>query len=463
MRPVALSAWLLPLVLLSAPAEAQVPHPKGQLVEGIAAAADPSQTYTLYLPSAYDPARKWPVLLVLDPRGRSVVAAELFREAAERYGWILISSNDTRSDGGWEPNRKALSALWPEANQRYASDPKRLYAAGFSGTVLVAWNLGFSTNGLAGVIAACGRHEARTQPVTWAQYSATGTADFNYLPTLAMEDELDRAQATHRLAVFDGPHAWMPKEMATAAVEWLEALAMKQGLRTKDPALAQELYSRDLARAKSELDAGDLRTALTAYRSIADTYASLLDASEAAKLAGTLAASKASQELERAEKTARRYEEGQLIRAQQALGAWQTAEIAPPAPALSTSLGVRGLLKQSAQSDSIGLAARRVLAAIGVQVGFYMPRELVEKKRFKEAATLYEVATEIRPGDPVALYNLACAQALAGDRKRALASLDRSVKAGWNDAAQMEKDPDLESLRQEKAFADLLAQVRKAG
>jgi tetratricopeptide (TPR) repeat protein len=430
-------------------------------VEGIKAAADPSQTYTLYLPSAYDPARKWPVMLVLDPRGRSVPAAELFREAAERYGWILVSSNDTRSDGGWEPNRKALSALWPEVTQRYASDPRRIYAAGFSGTVLVAWNLGFSTNGLAGVIAACGRHEARTLPVSWAQYSATGTEDFNYLPTLAMEEELDRAKAIHRLAVFDGPHAWMPKEMASEAVEWLEALAMKQGLRVKDPALAKELYTRDLARAKVELDAGDLRSALDAYRSIAATYAGLVDASEAARQAESLASSKAWQEAERDDKSARRFEEGQLMRAQQALGAWQMAEVAPPAPALVTSLGISGLRKQAAQNSAIGHAAGRVLAAIHVQVGFYMPRELQDKKRFKEAATLYEVAAAIRPEDPVALYNLACAQALAGDRKRALATLDRSVKAGWEDAAQMEKDPDLASLRQEKAFTELLDRIRQ--
>ncbi len=47
----------------------------GRLVQDLKCASDPTQTYSLYLPSEYDPERSWPVLLVFDPRGRSVVAA----------------------------------------------------------------------------------------------------------------------------------------------------------------------------------------------------------------------------------------------------------------------------------------------------------------------------------------------------------------------------------------------------
>ena len=76
----------------------------GEMVEGISCASDPSQTYTLYLPPGFTNDRRWPVLLVFDPRGRSVLAAELFREAADTYGWILVSSDNTRYDGPMEPN-----------------------------------------------------------------------------------------------------------------------------------------------------------------------------------------------------------------------------------------------------------------------------------------------------------------------------------------------------------------------
>jgi hypothetical protein len=105
--------------------------PRGRLVENVACQRDNSQTYTLYLPSQYSGDRRWPLLLIFDPRGRGTFAAEIFREPAEKYGWILMSSNNTRSDGPWEPNQRALAP----------------------GGAVVAWALAQRTQEIAGVIA----------------------------------------------------------------------------------------------------------------------------------------------------------------------------------------------------------------------------------------------------------------------------------------------------------------------
>ena len=60
--------------VMAAESEAAAPErPVGELIEGVACQIDSSQTYTLYLPTRYDRARLWPVLLVFDPRGRSVL------------------------------------------------------------------------------------------------------------------------------------------------------------------------------------------------------------------------------------------------------------------------------------------------------------------------------------------------------------------------------------------------------
>ena len=149
---------LLPLPPLAAqtaaPADETVPL--ATFLDDRPTVTDPTAHYTLYLPASYDPAGKQPLLLIFDPRGRARMAAELFREGADRYGWILVSSNDTRSDTGWEPNAKALAALWPEIS-RLAIDPRRVYATGFSGGAIVAWVLGHQTGGLAGIIGVGGR------------------------------------------------------------------------------------------------------------------------------------------------------------------------------------------------------------------------------------------------------------------------------------------------------------------
>ena len=66
----------------------------GKLVERVPCPTDPTQTYSIYLPSTYQPTRQWPLLMVFDPGGRGARAAGVFQEAAERYGWIVAASDN---------------------------------------------------------------------------------------------------------------------------------------------------------------------------------------------------------------------------------------------------------------------------------------------------------------------------------------------------------------------------------
>src|ERR1700682_4714018 len=71
--------------------------PKGQVVENIVCAGAPDQTYALYLPTTYSPERKWPVLYAFDPGARGKIPVERFKEAAEKFGWIVVGSNNSRN------------------------------------------------------------------------------------------------------------------------------------------------------------------------------------------------------------------------------------------------------------------------------------------------------------------------------------------------------------------------------
>jgi len=77
---------------------------KGQIVEKVECLDDSSQSYELYLPSNYTPERKWPILYALDPGARGKIPVEHFKEAAEKYGWILAGSN--KRSGGEEQWKK---------------------------------------------------------------------------------------------------------------------------------------------------------------------------------------------------------------------------------------------------------------------------------------------------------------------------------------------------------------------
>jgi TolB-like protein/Tfp pilus assembly protein PilF len=65
-------------------------------------------------------------------------------------------------------------------------------------------------------------------------------------------------------------------------------------------------------------------------------------------------------------------------------------------------------------------------------------------------------AVEIDPEDAGVRYNVACLFAVAGERERALELLEQAVAAGFGNREWLERDPDLESVRDASRFQALL-------
>ena len=64
--------------------------------------------------------------------------------------------------------------------------------------------------------------------------------------------------------------------------------------------------------------------------------------------------------------------------------------------------------------------------------------------------------TQLRPADPIVHYNLACSYSLLCRPKEALEALERSISLGYRDVHFLEKDKDLQNLRQEPGYQALL-------
>jgi Flp pilus assembly protein TadD len=85
----------------------------------------------------------------------------------------------------------------------------------------------------------------------------------------------------------------------------------------------------------------------------------------------------------------------------------------------------------------------------------------MEQKDYRAAAASLSVAARIKPAEPSVHYNLGCARARAGDVESALAALKRAVELGFSEADLMASDPDLERLRDEPGFQELLKAIRR--
>jgi hypothetical protein len=225
--------------------------PKGKLVDKVVCQANTSQSYALYLPSNYDPNRIWPILHCFDPMARGRLPVERFQEGAEKYGYIVVGSNNSRN-GPWPPNAEAVKALWQDTHARFSIDDGRVYTAGFSGGARVASWLAFAVRA-AGVVACGGGFpDSKTpQTVPFAFFGAAGTDDFNYHEMRQIGRDLDARGAVHRIAIFNGEHAWASVALATEALEWFELQAMRAGLRPKDEALVQSMFRARVEAARS--------------------------------------------------------------------------------------------------------------------------------------------------------------------------------------------------------------------
>src|SRR6476646_8364363 len=202
---------LLSILILAAGLSlvAQAPAP-GTVHGSVATLADASNSYALYLPSAYSPAKRWPLLLVFDPFARGEVSVKLFHEAAEKYGFIVVGSNNSKN---FEDPSAAIRVLWADVKERYAVDPRRIYTAGLSGGARVASTVALACrNCIAGVIAnSAGLPNGAATPGPEAAdwFLVAGTTDFNYPEQLHLKESFDARKVVSRFVVYDGPHNWM--------------------------------------------------------------------------------------------------------------------------------------------------------------------------------------------------------------------------------------------------------------
>ena len=237
---------LLLIALAGARAASAQDLPRGTIVDDVKCADDPTQSYALYLPSTYSRAQAWSLLLGFHPAARGRAIVEKYRDAAERYGYIVAASNTSRN-GPMAASAASVRAMSLDLGQRFAIDADRLYLTGLSGGARVAMQVALGKNNIAGVIASsAGYPDARPRSsVAFPVFGTAGTDDFNYLEMRQLDRKLT---SPHSLAIFTGGHTLPPDAVAVEAIEWMELQAMKNGRRKRDEALIDRLLEKRRSR-----------------------------------------------------------------------------------------------------------------------------------------------------------------------------------------------------------------------
>ncbi len=85
---------------------------------------------------------------------------------------------------------------------------------------------------------------------------------------------------------------------------------------------------------------------------------------------------------------------------------------------------------------------------------------LLSSGRKEEAIREGDQALELSPGDPLMLYNGACLYSQLGEPERAMQALEQCFAAGYSNMGWAEHDPDLDPLRGDSRFAEMLQKYR---
>ena len=439
--------------------------PKGVVVERVPCGADPQQSYALFLPSSYSPDRPAPIVYAFDPGARGSLPVELMKDAAERHGYIVVGSNNSRN-GPAESQKEAAQAVWQDTHQRFAIDSQRVYFTGFSGGARVATSLALTCNCAAGVIShGAGFPTARgpEEPIPFSYFGTAGHLDFNYPEVVEVAASLEANGSTNRLRRFQGTHQWAPAEVWEEAFLWMELQARKQEPDSPDEEFVRRQFARAAKRAKEMDEAGDVHGAVYQYKKLVQDFAGLADTREFERRAEELEATKAfrrAQEREQVEIKRQRRLAGEFLFYLDVLRT-DPANRQEALYQLRRMVGgwKRRLDKNKVQNEE-DVVLRRTLHGMFVST-FEDGLQALRDNEPVIAAGHFEIASEIASTSPMPLFHLARAHALDGNTKGALRALRKAVEKGFSYPELLREAREFASLQEKKEFRDILASLKQ--
>lgn len=450
------------------------------MIERVVCAGNPTQSYALYLPSNYDAKRKWPILYAFDPGARGKIPVERFKEAAEKFGWIIAGSNNSRN-ASFQTSIDAWNAMTRDTTERFSIDDARAYAAGFSGGARVAILFATQCNDcLAGVIASGAGFPGGTAPATTMHFPlflAAGNEDFNFAEVKSLEESLARAKMTYRIETFPGRHEWLPSPVAIDAIGWMELMAMKSGRRERDARFIEDWTNTKLKQAREFEDAKKAYEAYLIYLAMSSALKGLGDVAELETKLNQLRDNREVRDTIR--------EEQQQIKKQRDLEGRLAGLIAATdrvklqtadAGAATNDRTGDESVDSEARLDALLLElnkqtkgekdtptrriARRVLEGQYIALFERGNGLLQNQKRYDEATRVFTLATKVAPDRPNAFYYLASAYGAKGDKKKSLKALQTAVDKGFSDAAALSGNKAFDSMRDDPQFQTIISALK---
>jgi hypothetical protein len=429
---------------------------KGQITDKVICKNDQSLSYCLYLPSNYNLNRTWPILFCFDPKADGKLPVSLLKDVAEKYGYIVVGSYDSKNGLGINEFGLIASELIKDTKEKIAVDPNRMYAVGFSGGARVAYTMAMSYPSIKGIIScSAGFIPQQGQTLTFDVIGIAGNADMNFLEVKEMDESLVNFPIQHQLMVFDGTHHWPSKQMLAQAVTLLELFSMKENRIEKNDTLIKGYISENY-RSINKLESYNNNDSLAkAFNTLECLIQSVEGLTNTDTLKNQLKQLVQKNNLIDYLKIESNIENNEIKQQEKYKQAYTTK----PVKWWKDEIGqLQGKTKGKYSIPEV-TSSKRLLAYISLMSYSYVNSAIAQHQwdAASEFLTIYGLAD---PENPDYNYFMACLLANTGEAGKAMISLKKAINLGFKDVNRLESDPLLQELRSKPEFSELLKKIK---
>ncbi len=427
----------------------------GKVIPKVSCKKDITQSYALYLPSGYSDKKMFPVIIAFDAHGTGLNPVELFKEQAEKYGYILVGSNVSKNGMSWDATAAHYDLLLADILERFGIDKSRINTCGFSGGSRVASTLAITKGGIAGVIGCSAGFPPVKDAIKYKfdYFGYAGNDDMNYAEMVNLDHALDNSLFRHQLVIFNGTHGWPPKENIAESIIWTELNAMKDKKKAIDPDFVKIQLS-DFDNKLTEIQKkGNKYEEYLITKKIVNYFKDLTDTkkyeAQLAILSQNASVKKSIQDEADSEKKEMMYQQQYVQKLSTENAAWWKNEISKLNNyiAKSTNETEKHVVKRVLEYLS--------LAAFSTCNSLYTQNNLTEAEHYIE---LYAI---IDSDNPEPEFMFAQVYARKKDSDKAMEHLNKAAELGFNDKSRIENDTIFFKYNPDKRFVEAMDIINK--
>jgi len=422
---------------------------RGKINKKILCKQDSTTSYALYLPSKYDSAVKYPIIIAFDSHGDGLKPVTLFKEQAEKFGYIVVGSNNSKNGQSWDNSNAIYNTMLTDIKNRFSINDSRIYTAGFSGGSRVASSIAILNGGIAGVIGFSAGFPNLNQPIThkFDYLGIVGSSDFNFNEMNQLDKALQSNGFNHYLIVFNGKHEWPKAEVIPDMFYWMEFCAYRNKLSTPDKQVIADFEAncqKEIELCKSK------KNVLGEYKMQLKLICFLDGISDIEKYRSNVVELEKTpvlqNELRQIEAEAQKEQSLQEFYVKAMNGkdlAWWKTEVAR----INTIIAKNGDKRES-------FLYKRVLSYLSI-CGYSYSNNSLRSGQLDQAQNFISIYTLVDPENPDPAYFQAQLFGMKNDTQNALKYLEKAIDLGFNDINKMQSEPAFSTMKSTAEFIRL--------